>query len=299
MRAFTDMYGCCLTDLSGELQLTELGAMSVWAATLPPHIHEGTLESAVGSTARHYHLALLLSGDAVVSHENRETALSAGDFCWLDCSRPYELQTSLISAVGIVVPEALLPLRRGEADLTLGRRIGSRDGVGALLARFLKQVTGDTGAHKPTDGPRLAIVLGDMVAALLVGALESDRRLPTRQPHLTLTPRIERFVQQHLWDSQLTPRSIAAAHGISLSYLHRLFQDQKETVAAYIRRQRLERARFDLADPAQGTTPVHAIATRWGFSRATDFTRAFRAAYGIPPTVYRRHSHALGRRIAI
>ena len=31
------------------------------------------------------------------------------------------------------------------------------------------------------------------------------------------------------------------------------------------------------------TTPIHAIAARWGFPRASDFTRAFRAAYGLSP----------------
>lgn len=272
--------------------------MSVWAASLRAQCLEQALEPAADFAARHYHLALLLSGGAVVSQEHGETALGAGDFFFLDCSRPYELRSGLIRAVGIVIPEALLPLRRDQADLTLGRRIGSRDGMGALLAQFLEQLTEDTGDHKPADGPRLAAVLGDLVAALFASALEPGRRLPARQPHPTLTWHIVRFIQRHLSDPELTPQRIAAAHGISLSYLHRLFQDQSETVAAYIRRQRLERARFDLADPAQGTTPVHAIAARWGFSRATDFARAFRTAYGVAPTAFRHHSHALGRRIA-
>jgi AraC-like DNA-binding protein len=32
---------------------------------------------------------------------------------------------------------------------------------------------------------------------------------------------------------------------------------------------------------------VHTIAARWGIPRASDFTRAFRTAYGISPTEYR------------
>jgi AraC-like DNA-binding protein len=28
---------------------------------------------------------------------------------------------------------------------------------------------------------------------------------------------------------------------------------------------------------------VHAVAARWGFPRAAEFTRAFRSAYGVPP----------------
>nr|WP_243274742.1 helix-turn-helix domain-containing protein [Streptomyces albus] len=60
------------------------------------------------------------------------------------------------------------------------------------------------------------------------------------------------------------------------------------TVAAWIRRQRLEHCRRDLADPRLRDRPIHAIAARWGFPRPGDFTRAFRAAYGIPPRDYRR-----------
>ncbi|CAM5589813.1 Helix-turn-helix domain-containing protein OS=Streptomyces alboniger OX=132473 GN=CP975_02665 PE=4 SV=1 [Streptomyces alboniger] len=82
---------------------------------------------------------------------------------------------------------------------------------------------------------------------------------------------------------------IAAAHHISLSYLHQIFKEDTpgQTVAAWIRDQRLEGARRDLADPNLGSTPVHTIATRWGMVRASDFGRAFRSAYGVSPMEYR------------
>jgi AraC-like DNA-binding protein len=97
--------------------------------------------------------------------------------------------------------------------------------------------------------------------------------------------RIQAFIRQNLHDPELTPSVIAAAHHISLSYLYRILQQQLqgETVAAWIRTRRLEGARRDLADFSLRTTPIHVIAARWGFPRASDFTRAFRAAYGLSP----------------
>ncbi|MFF5564692.1 helix-turn-helix domain-containing protein [Streptomyces sp. NPDC012623] len=62
-------------------------------------------------------------------------------------------------------------------------------------------------------------------------------------------------------------------------------------VSATIRHQRLERARHDLADPALRTVPVHGIAARWGFGHPAAFSRAFRAAYGVPPADYRHAAH--------
>lgn len=244
-----------------------------------------------------YRLALLLEGEAVITCGRHETPLRAGDFYCDDGSRPHEIRTGPIRAVGAVIPEALLPLPPDGADRVLGHRIPGRDLMAPLLARFLTQVMEHTGSYRPADGPRLGTVLSSLAAALLARAAEPDP-CPPLTPRAPLTPRITAFIQQRLDDPELTPQSIAAAHGISLSYLHRLFEDESETVAAFIRRRRLERARFDLADPAQATTPVHTVAARWGFARATDFARAFRAAYGIAPGDFRKHSRGSCRRIA-
>lgn len=102
--------------------------------------------------------------------------------------------------------------------------------------------------------------------------LEVEAALPPETRHRALTERIRAFIQQNLHDPELTPPAIAAAHHISLSYLHRLFQEEVrgETVAAWIRSRRLEGARRDLADPALRATPIHAIATRWGLPAAPD-----------------------------
>ena len=80
---------------------------------------------------------------------------------------------------------------------------------------------------------------------------------------------------------------IAAAHGISVRSLHRLFRGGNVTVTGWIRECRLDRCRRDLIDPHFRAKPVHAIAARWGLPDAAHFSRAFRAAYGFSPQVYR------------
>ena len=65
------------------------------------------------------------------------------------------------------------------------------------------------------------------------------------------------------------------------------------TVAGWIRSRRLERCRRDLADPSLAARPVAAIAARWGFSSAADFSRAFRTAHGVPPAEYRRFARVV------
>lgn len=107
-----------------------------------------------------------------------------------------------------------------------------------------------------------------------------------------MAQRVQDYIRQNLHDPELTPPVIAAAHNISLSYLHRIFQEQTrgEPVAAWIRRRRLENAHRDLANPALRGTPIHVIAARWGYRRPSDFTRAFRGAYGMSPRDYRQQT---------
>jgi AraC-like DNA-binding protein len=168
-----------------------------------------------------------------------------------------------------------------------------QEGFGALLRQLLTQLARGTDAYLPADGPRLGSVVVDLLSALFAQALEAESSLPPETRQETLVLRIRAFVRDHLHDPNLTPGAIAAANHISRSYLYRLFEHEEESIAAWIRGQRLEGARRDLAEPALGTTPIHAIAARWGFPRAADFTRAFRSAYGIPPRDYRQGAQGL------
>jgi AraC-like DNA-binding protein len=83
---------------------------------------------------------------------------------------------------------------------------------------------------------------------------------------------------------------IAAAHHISVRYLHHLFQADGRTVCGYVREQRLERCRADLASPSLARQSVGRISARWGFPDAAVFGRAFKNAYGVSPGEFRRRS---------
>jgi AraC-like DNA-binding protein len=99
--------------------------------------------------------------------------------------------------------------------------------------------------------------------------------------------RVHAFIEARLGDPALSPSTIAAAHYISVRSLHNLFEAQPHSVAGWIRQRRLERCRRDLLDPALRVRPVSAIAARWGLTDPANFTRIFRAAYGVPPGKYR------------
>ena len=94
-------------------------------------------------------------------------------------------------------------------------------------------------------------------------------------------------------DCELDPESIARGCGISTRYLHELFRDTNQTLGSWIRDQRLEACREALRDQANRQS-VAEIAYRWGFGDQAQFSRAFKAQYGVPPKEFREQAR-LGR----
>ncbi|HEV7266223.1 MAG TPA: GyrI-like domain-containing protein [Falsiroseomonas sp.] len=78
---------------------------------------------------------------------------------------------------------------------------------------------------------------------------------------------------------------LAEAAAFSPFHFHRIYRELTgETPAETLARERLSRAANLLVRDA---LPVAQVARRCGYGSAAAFTRAFRAAYGIPPAAYR------------
>ncbi|MCF3144013.1 AraC family transcriptional regulator [Streptomyces platensis] len=285
-------------DFLAAQRVLDLGAVSVWPTTFQPVCFRRTPKLIRQSDPEGLHLSLSLTGALRTVRGEEEAVHGPDSLCVVDTSRPVDVHAGDDShphtGVGLEVPKALLPLPRHTFDQVTRVRLSAQEGFGALLAQLLTQLAKDTAPYEAADGPRLGKVVVDLLSALLAHALEADSSLPPETHRQSLVLRIRAFVQQHLHDPQLTPCSIAAAHHISRSYLYRLFAQEGESVAAWIRGQRLEHARRDLAEPVLRTLPIHAIAARWCFPRAADFTRAFRKAYGMAPRDYRNAAQHLG-----
>ncbi|MFC7327445.1 helix-turn-helix domain-containing protein [Marinactinospora rubrisoli] len=243
-----------------------------------------------------YQLIIPRQGTAHIEWAGRRSIVGAGELCGYDLPRlrravlraPHD--GGLFESVILTVPGTALTLPPHRVDQVLGRPLPAGTGVGALLTSFATGLAADAPSLRATDGPRLGTVLLDLISALFANALDTELPAPPDQHRHALILRIRAFIRSRLHDPHLNPRTIAAAHHVSTSYLHRLFQEQDTSVAAWIRDQRLEHARRDLADPALADVPIQRIAARWGFAHAAAFSRAFRAAYGTPPRDFRERA---------
>jgi AraC-like DNA-binding protein len=80
---------------------------------------------------------------------------------------------------------------------------------------------------------------------------------------------------------------IAAAIGISVRHVHRVFSNHGSTVADWIRTQRLKHCRTDLCDPRLHRKSITEIAFYWGFNDSAHFSHAFKKEYRICPRTFR------------
>ena len=111
-----------------------------------------------------------------------------------------------------------------------------------------------------------------------------NERLTTRSDYAMRLERVFRWLADHL-DDTLDLTRLAEVAAMSPYHFHRIYRAiQGETAADTVRRLRLHRAAVELIT---GELPVTRVARRAGYASQEAFTRAFKAAYGVPPARYR------------
>ena len=279
-------------DYHAEIRASGLGPMQVAVLDIEPITVRRT--PALISQADPDLLKLFLvcdGGPSVVVQGDQQARLSAGEFAVYDTRRPYVVACGAdgrpTRVLTFMFPPSLLPLSRNGVRQLTAVRIPATAGLGDLTSQFLLRLARDVDQYSPVEAARQSAAALEVLATRLARELAvGDWGTSEARRHALLTT-IQAFIQQRLADAALSPATVAAAHHISLRSLHQLFHDEGLTVAGWIRRQRLERCRRDLADPALAARPVAAIAARWGFASGADFSRAFRAVHGLPPAAYR------------
>ena len=273
-------------ELTGEVLSGRVGAIRVTRVSAPPMNATRTAGLIRAADSELFKIDLQLRGRTVFAQGGREATLRPGDFTLLNLSRPSGLvDRDEHEMVAVLFSPAALPLAPDELDRLTAVRISGRSGPGALTAALAYRLTRRLGDGEPAAA--LDTGLLDVLAVALAQRLDGVAALPRATRRRALLAGVQAFIEQRLADPALSPGLIAAANHISVRLLHKLFETHETTVAAWVRQRRLERCRRDLLDPSLGGWPAAAIGARWGLRNAANFSRLFRAAYGLPPGRYR------------
>jgi AraC-like DNA-binding protein len=210
-----------------------------------------------------------------------------GDFCVSSSEWRFDAESKGAASFGmLVIPQAALsPLLAG-GRLARPFRLPGASPLGSLLGTAMDAAN--------VQAPLLPDELGEAVLRNLCGLVAlacgpSDEggeqgRDSLRSAQLAA---VKRHVDLHLADPGLTPASAAAAVGVSVRQLHRLFEPSGSSFARYLLRQRLLRCRDTIAGATGTGRSVVDIAFGWGFNSMATFYRAFATEFGGAPAVLR------------
>jgi AraC-like DNA-binding protein len=230
-------------------------------------------------------------GRCRISQDDRSSTIAPGDMASLDSSRPYVMRAmEPFELISFSLPKVMLRANADVACSHTAERIPGDSSLASLMAPFLIGLVdrldhGEVAEHHDD--------LSDSVFGLLRTLTTDGRGGGHALPSTALRPRIKAWIEGHLDDPRLGPESIAAAHFISVRYLHKLFESEGVSVSEWIRHKRLDHCQRDLVNPGLADQTIITIAGRWGLTNGAHFSRLFRATYGCSPREYRSRAVAL------
>jgi AraC-like DNA-binding protein len=276
---------------AGRMMRFDLGSMWAFLVSADPNTVLRSQKSIALGDPERFDFYVMRRGRCRISQDDRSSTIGPGDMSHLDSSRPYVMRAmEPFELVSFSVPKAML---RSQIDAVSGRsatRIPGDSSVGSLMAPFLSGIVdrledGEVAEHHE----QLSESIFALLRALAFDGPEGSH--PT--PSTALRPRIKAYIDGRLEDTRLGPETIAAAHFISVRYLHKLFEPEGVSVSEWIRHRRLDQCQRDLADPALAHQTIATVASRWGLANGAHFSRLFRGRYGCSPREYRSSAAGL------
>jgi AraC-like DNA-binding protein len=241
----------------------------------------GTTDAQPSTQREQLHLGTLVAGRSAwrtgkQTHDQQRGAvhlLRGTDAVEFDWAQPVHVLTVRIPAAA--VPAHLL------ADGVLRSGVLARTPLTNGFSGFLHQLAAgpvvlDTVERGHLDRALRALASGVLAVAAAESQVADD----------DLRYAIHDYIERHLLEPGLDPTRIASALGVSVRWVHQVFNHDGESVARYIRHRRLDLVAEALqSDPR--SSGVSGLSRQFGFGGRDQLTRAFRSRFGMTVSEYR------------
>ncbi len=213
----------------------------------------------------------------------------------VDLGQPMRMRRQACRLLTLFVPADLVQEVFPDPQAIHGRMLGDATPLARLAIRQAAAL------GQSVRGLGLAQAEADITACarLLLAAFGKDARLAGNARaagRAAMFAEVRRYIQANLHQAGLTPDSVIQALRLPRPTVYRLFQHEGG-LGAYIRHLRLRLAAEELVRyPHLG---VMEIAYGLGFGSASDFARAFRRAYDMPPQEFREQSWRWPERVTL
>jgi AraC family transcriptional regulator, positive regulator of tynA and feaB len=246
------------------------------------HRLERTHQDARVDGMDHYYAIFQVTGQSRIIQNDQNIELTVGDVALVDAARP----VTYVSEKGSDQWWASLQLSRRSLVSHLGlepRCLSRRSGAAAArpLRQLLQDGVEDEQSMSVSANAYMRLAFYDLLGALFAPSGPEDTSLHSDR----LFTRIRDIIREHFTDPTFGPCDVAAAAGISLRYLQKLFTARNSTCSHFIHSVRLDHAArlLERRSSLKTRQPISEIAYASGFGNYTNFNRKFRRRFGHTP----------------
>lgn len=228
-----------------------------------------------------YYVQLMHSGALDVFQNGATLSSNAARGAIFCATEQYELQCrGDVRSFYLELPRDAFAQRFPQNQLPLVAALNTTRGLGRIVTEFcatLASESANLGAGRREN-------VGGSLMDLLAQAMQAaDDDLPTADGSVRAARlrAVQHWIEAHLSEPDLTLDRIAAANGMSLRYLHVLFQGCDASVSEWILNRRLQLA-HDRLSRREGRS-ITSVAFELGFNSSAHFSTLFRRRFGLAP----------------
>jgi AraC-like DNA-binding protein len=238
----------------------------------------------------HALVQLYVEGGFTGLADDRPVTVEPGDIVIFDLSRTLHTRASDFGNISLLIPRAFFETGGTDIAPLHGLVLRADAPFTGVLSSYLVALV----ERMPTLGPAEADVAAKATAALVTTILsaQEERGAPTGRAIASPFRKVSLEIDRRLRDPALDPDTLASALGMSRATLYRTFE-AVGGVADHIRRRRLSIAAVAMAAPENQRRTLADIAFDSGFASESAFNRAFKLAFGLPPSQARKRSAQL------
>tara|TARA_R110001599_G_scaffold353462_1_gene592925 strand:+ start:25487 stop:26464 length:978 start_codon:yes stop_codon:yes gene_type:complete len=236
------------------------------------------------STEEDFLISFQVSQHGMVRQDGREAVLKPGDFALYDSTRPYTLSfQERFHQLIVQMPKAVLGRHLMEPEKFTAVPISGQAGLGAILSNFMLSIASELSNVADTPD-ELSENLVNMIAMAFSSSVILEQRGEHSLARDAIKRRVRQYIDNNLRNPELCNTQIAEAQRISTRYLHKLFEEEDQTLHSLILTRRMDKAREILTSSEYDAHNIETIAYNIGFNSAAHFSRAFKKHFGKSPS---------------
>lgn len=271
------------TPFAGRLEYGDLGDLHFCRMVSTPHRFSRQLSAAVTPDQAPWLLILQMRGISHYHQGFRSHSVSADEIMLIDSGKPFEVTSPNGCEYLMLLCNGMV----GTAGTTSSNlHLNNRAGLGKMLHHLIT----DAYSQYTLLNARAAQAIGQSIGAVVSNLIENSTSAPklTHDFRYFKKHRIKNFIEEHLAEPELTIERIAQAQECSTRTLHRLFEnDLGCSLSEYVWQRRLLRCAEDLRNSELADQSITVIALSWGFVSSSHFSRTFKIAFGLTPSLFR------------